>query len=143
MINQIWKILMQINFFKLLIAFKLNMPLFILNFLQSMSLLAGACSAPFLCHSLGQARCKLWQGACSAPQSWNLLSQQFKYNTHKIAAVLLLKFNYFLTGLPPNWNPTLFTIWVGYNFLIVLKNQQYIMESRCMSYKKYITKYYS
>ena len=100
---------MPINFFKLTV-FKLNMPPFILNLLQSMSFLVGACSLPFLCHSLGQARCRLWQGACSAPQSGNLLSQQFKYNTHKIAAVLLLKFNYFLTGLPPNWNPTLYNL---------------------------------
>jgi hypothetical protein len=93
---------MPINFFKLLIAFKLNMPLFILNLLQSMSFLVGACSAPFLCHSLGQARCKLWQGACSTPQSGNPFLQKRFYNSQKIAAVSLLKFNYFLTGLPPN-----------------------------------------
>ena len=134
---------MPINFFKLLIAFKLNMPLFILNFLQSMLFLTNhACSAPFLCHSPGRASCRLWQGACSAPQSGNPFLQKRFYNSQKIAAVSLLKFNYFLTGLPPNWNPTLLTIWVGYNFLIVLKNQLNIMESRCMSYKNYITKYY-
>jgi hypothetical protein len=92
---------MPINFFHPT-TFKLNIQLFILNLLQSMSFLVGACSLPLLCHSPGQARCRPWQGAFSAPQSGNLLSQQFKYNTHKIAAVLLLKFNYFLTGLPPN-----------------------------------------
>ena len=135
MINQTRSILMPINFFHPT-TFKLNIQLFILNFLQSMSLLAGACSAPFLCHSPGQARCRPWQGAFSALQSGNPFLQKRFYNTHKIAAVLLLKFNYFLTGLPPNWNPTLLTIWVGYNFLIVLKNQLNIMESRCMRYKK-------
>ena len=145
MINQTRSILMPINFFHPT-TFKLNIPLFILNFLQSMLFLTNhACSAPFLCHSPGQARCRLWQGACSAPQSGNLLSQQFKYNTHKIAAVLLLKFNYFLTGLPPNWNPTLLTIWVGYNFLIVLKNQPNIMVDACaikLYYKiLWLTKY--
>ncbi len=37
-------------------------------------------------------------------------AKQRKYNSQKIAAVLLLKFNYFLTGLPPNWNPTLYNL---------------------------------
>ena len=60
----------------------------------------------------------------------HFLQKRF-YNSQKIAAVLLLKFNYFLTGLPPNWNPTLLTIWVGYNFLIVLKNQPNIMVDAC------------
>ena len=141
MINQTWKIFMPINFFKLLIAFKLNIQLFILNLLQSMSFLVGACSLPLLCHSPGQARSRLWQGACSAPQSGNPFLQQRFYNTPKIPAFLWLKFNYFLTGLPPNWSPTLLTIWVGYNFLIVLKNQQYIMVDAC-AIKNYITKYY-
>jgi hypothetical protein len=93
---------MPINFFHPT-TFKLNMPLFILIFLQSMLFLTNrACSAPFLCHSLGQARCRLWQGACSAPQSGNPFLQKRFYNTPKIPAFLWLKFNGFLTGLPPN-----------------------------------------
>jgi hypothetical protein len=34
-------------------------------------------------------------------------AKQRKYNSQKIAAVLLLKFNGFLTGLATNLNPTL------------------------------------